>query len=130
MEVVCPTIMRSRIDSLTTSAPGRRALTDLRLVSGRRRHGCVAVAVVEQAAGSCSGIRGSQRQMAEFERRGFSLVADAAAHDQIAQVHHFAVHCVFPGQGLGDLVGPFEPDGTVGRFKAGVDGEAVGQAGV
>lgn len=70
--------------------------------------------------------------MAKSERGGFSLVADAAAHDQVAEVHHFAVHGVFPGQVLGDLVGPFEPDGAVGRFdvEVGRSGEAVRETGV
>lgn len=47
MEVFRPMIVRSRIDS-TTRGLGRGTLTDLRLVSGGRRHG--RIAVVEQAA--------------------------------------------------------------------------------
>lgn len=42
MDVFRPTIVRSRIDS-TTRGLGRGILTDLRLVSGGRRHGRVAV---------------------------------------------------------------------------------------
>ena len=81
MEVVCPTRMRSRIDSTTTRGLGRRTtLTELRPVSGGRGHGRVAVGV-EKAVCSCSGRRGSQRQVAKFECGGFCLFAEAAAHD-------------------------------------------------
>lgn len=70
--------------------------------------------------------------MAKSERGDFSLIAHAAAHDQVAEVHHFAVHSVFPGQVLGDLVRPFKPVGTVGRFdvEVGRSGEAVRESGV
>lgn len=123
VEVVCPATVWSCIDSSTTSNLGWRILTDLRLVGSRRRDG--RVAVVAQAVGSCSGIRGSQGQVSKLEGGGVSLVADAAAHDQVAEVHHFAVYGVFPGQALSNLVGPFEPNGSVRRFKVGVNGETV-----